>query len=58
MTCSSSSAIMAGPCSSSVAVTNSVNPEMSASTSTPSSAWLFMPLVTPDGGVRETDQSR
>src|SRR5688572_5702056 len=44
MTSPSSSATIGGPCSSSVAVTNSVNPEMSASTRIPSSVWLFMPM--------------
>ena len=35
MTASSRSAMMAGPCSSSVAVTRAVKPEMSASTKKP-----------------------
>ncbi len=43
MTVSSNSAMIGGPCSISVAVTNSVKPEMSASTSAPSSRSCLMP---------------
>ena len=57
MTASSSSAIIAGPCSSAVALTNAVNPEMSARTSTPSSVELFMPSETPAKGTCETAQT-
>lgn len=53
MTSPSSSAMIGGPCSSSVAVTNAVKPEISARTSIPSSVWLFIPLETPATGIRE-----
>src|SRR5262249_13844203 len=53
MTSPSRSAMIAGPCSSSVAVTNAVNPVMSASTRTPLSVWLLMPDTTPPTPRRE-----
>ena len=46
--------MICGACSSSVAVTKAVNPEMSARTRMPS--WVFHAHETPQDPVRETGQ--